>query len=89
MVKKPWFGLPCNHDSLKRRFGILRAKGGRGGIPEAPRRACNLYAQIESGHNQSCKGRDMKRFSGLGEATAVAAAVREQVWVHRRETGLI
>lgn len=44
---------------------------------------------IESGHNQSCKGRDMKRFSGPGEVTAVAAAVREQVWVHRRETGLI
>lgn len=34
MVKRPWSGLPCNHDSPRKRFGILMAKGGRGGTSE-------------------------------------------------------
>lgn len=57
------------------------------------KRACDLYGQhmalslslIESGDNQSCKGRDMKRFSGPGEVEAVC----EHMWMHSREEGLI
>lgn len=34
MVKRSWFGLLCNYDFSRKRFGILMVKGGRGGIFE-------------------------------------------------------
>lgn len=31
----PWSGLPCNHDTPRKTFGILMAMAGQGGTSEA------------------------------------------------------